>query len=46
MPSEYNETPLMLWIVYNSRDIPSELYYPGCETDRDEKGETPLMLWL
>ena len=37
----------MQWIEYHPYDdIPKELYYPGCELDKDKDGRTPLMMWI
>lgn len=36
----------MLWIQYRkNKDIPEDLYYDHCNTDKDNYNQTPLMLW-
>ena len=37
----------MLWIKEGrGKAIPQDLYYPNCQTDKDNRGRTPLMLWV
>ena len=38
---------LHVWIKHHcGEDIPQDLYYPNCQTDKDDDGLTPLMLWI
>ena len=41
----YEQTPLMLWIVHRFDPIPEELKYPGWEMDEDIYNQTSIMMW-